>query len=147
MSLGPLATTGHVHRVGGPTPSIMRYRGRMTIAAPPTLYTFFLSAALAMFGTACGSDPSRSVSVPTTAPTLLDTSAPAAIAVATGSAVAPSTAPDACSEVAASCHQHDSKGAGTTKIHECHELGHAHQLDVCVARKQECLDACSGHVH
>ncbi len=93
-----------------------------------------------MFGTACGSDPPPSPSTPTSAPTAPATTTPA-------SGAAAPTAPDACSEIAGSCHEHDSKGAGATKIHECHELGHAHKLDECVARRQECLDACAGHVH
>jgi hypothetical protein len=45
---------------------------------------------------------------------------------------------------------HDSKGAagaGAALIHECHELGHAHKLEACVARKQACLDACAEHAH
>ena len=111
----------------------------MRIAISDTLVTLSLSAALSMFGAACGSDPPPAASMPT--------SAPPAAAAPTASASTPSIAPDACSEIAGSCHEHDSKGAGATKIHECHELGHAHKLDVCVARRQECLDACAGHVH
>lgn len=59
----------------------------------------------------------------------------------------PSGAPDACSEIAGSCHEHDAKSGGSPVIHACHELGHAHKLDACVARRQECLNACAGHVH
>ena len=119
----------------------------MRIAIFDTLVTFYLSAALSMFGAACGSDPPPAASTPTSAPTAPATSAPTAAVAPTASAPTPSTAPDACSEIAGSCHEHDSKGAGATKIHECHELGHAHKLEVCVARKQECLDACAGHSH
>lgn len=60
------------------------------------------------------------------------------------SAAPPPTAPDACSELAGACHEHDSK-LGNATIHECHVLGHAHKLEACIARKQECLAACAGH--
>ena len=105
--------------------------------------TLFVIVSLPGLGMACGSDPPPVASTPTSAPTAAAPSTPAP----TASATAPSTAPDACSEIAGSCHEHDGKGAGATKIHECHELGHAHKLDVCVARRQECLDACAGHAH
>ena len=108
---------------------------RIAMSRTPLAFVLFVPLWLG-----CGSDPPPVASTPTTGPTTSGPSAPTAPA---GS----STAPDACSEIAGVCHMHDSKGAGATKIHECHELGHAHKLDVCVARKQECLDTCAGHVH
>jgi hypothetical protein len=59
-----------------------------------------------------------------------------------GAAHPPAGAPDVCSEIAGACHAHDSK-SGSGLIHECHALGHAHKLDVCIARRKECLDACA----
>jgi hypothetical protein len=93
------------------------------------------SAVIAMAGAACGSDPPPVASTPTSGP-----------AASTPAIATPSAAPDACSEIAGVCHMHDGKG-GAALIHECHELGHAHKLDACVARKQECLDACADHAH
>ncbi len=83
--------------------------------------TFALSAAFAMAVAACGSQPPPAANTPT-------------------------SAPDACSEIAGVCHMHDRKG-GAAIIHECHELGHAHKLDACVSRKKECLDACADDAH
>jgi hypothetical protein len=94
-----------------------------------------LSAAVALAGTACGSDPPPAANAPTSPP-----------APPTSGATTPAAAPDACSEIAGVCHMHDGKG-GAALIHECHELGHAHKLDACVTRKQECLDACADHAH
>lgn len=86
------------------------------------------AAAVPVFSSACGSDPPPAASVPASAPT------------------APSATPDACNEIAKACHQHDKDGGGAA-IHECHELGHAHKLEACVARRTECLDMCAGHAH
>ncbi len=93
-----------------------------------------VSIGLSTLEMACISDPPPAAIAPT---------APAT------SATPPSTAPDACSEIAGACHEHDAKADGGTAsiIHECHELGHAHKLQACVSRKQQCLDACAGHAH
>ena len=110
---------------------------------------------------ACGSEPPPAASSPAlTAPSASATPASATAASATAAAsTTPSSTPsgnpvasaapaagDACKEIARACHEHDSKGGGG-KIHACHEIGHARQLDACVARKQECLDACAAHAH
>ena len=118
--------------------SIVAFRSRAPFAAA------FLSL-MAAFG--CGSEPPPSAAVPTSAPAA--TLPPPSSANATNPAAAAAT-PDACSEIAGFCHMHDSKGApgaAASLIHECHELGHAHKLEACVARKQECLDACAQHAH
>ena len=95
-----------------------------------------VALALSTLGVACASDPAPSASAPTS------TGAPTPAATRT----APATAPDACSEIAGACHMHD-KNEGAATIHECHELGHAHKLEACVARRQECLAACDVHAH
>ena len=110
----------------------------MRIAISWTPFALVVLVAVSALGIGCGSDPPPTPSTPTSAPT--------ATAPPVG-ATSPSTAPDACSEIAGACHEHDRKGSGATKLHECHELGHAHKLEACVARKQECLDACAGHAH
>jgi hypothetical protein len=92
-------------------------------------------AAVSLSAMACGSDAAPAANVPTSVP-----------GVQTAGAATAPAAPDACSEIAGVCHMHDGKG-GAALIHECHELGHAHKLDACVARKQECLDACADHAH
>ncbi len=66
---------------------------------------------------------------------------PTAALTATGAAPA---APDACSQLAGACHVLDHKG-GSPLVHECHHLGHAHEVEACVARRDECLAACAGH--
>jgi hypothetical protein len=102
------------------------------------------SAAASMAALACGSDAAPAANVPTSVPAAQ--TAGAATAPAASAAPAAPAAPDACSQIAGVCHMHDGKG-GAALIHECHELGHAHKLDACVARKQECLDACADHAH
>ena len=98
------------------------------------------SVAVSTLALACASDPPPTAGSPTSAAPTPDATGPTAPST-------PPTAPDACSEIAGACHAHDSKGAGASKIHECHELGHAHKLETCAARKQECLEACADHAH
>jgi hypothetical protein len=110
-------------------------------------FSFRLAAALLCAASAvgCASDPPPAAGTPSSAPAATSTAVPS-----TTSSASPAATPDACSEIAGFCHMHDSKGAagaGAALIHECHELGHAHKLEACVARKQACLDACAEHAH
>lgn len=70
-------------------------------------------------------------------------SSPAATAPSTSTPAAAAANSEACNEIAKACHRHD-KEAGV--IHDCHELGHAQNLEACLARRQQCLEACGqGH--
>jgi len=48
-----------------------------------------------------------------------------------------------CKAISEACHDHD-EGAGA--VHECHELAHENDADMCEAEKDACIEAC-GHGH